>query len=1753
MSRGKPPSRDWRAQPPAHSVYAREWRSGGKNPAARFSRKFKLRMVGLSLMVLLGFIIILFLVPVTGALPKTQVVTYGISAYGPPVPVNPLAEQDAKAFEGLGDSNSKYFLPVRKGDLNAAQFVESWEKECGSDQVARQHLIVFCTVHAFVQSTGEVKLMAIDATPEARDRMIPLQDLVAVMQRSRAKRVLLMLDTARLESSWRLGILSNDVAELIASQWPARGHDRPVAKQPRKDIETPKDEKLTILLSAGPGERSWPRGDISSFARSVIDGLSGAADGWTDIDGRPQSGGNRDKRISLRELAAYARKRSQEWSHQRYGVSQTVQLLGNAADFDITGVTESSSLVSAVKSVASAKDKKKAAVAAAENTAHADTAASKEQKTSPAETPEILWSDQNDKQLEQLWIERDVWREESGTDRPIVRQRTPLNWRRFQSLLARADSLKYGGQQRLAVDALDAAVAASKRLIEQSTAVAGLNWQKSEVQLLSRWGFTFETNRPTDVAIAAAGKALQADPLAGTPEKSGTADSNVVTTAIPAELDLIAARQWIVQELQRGLLNEKDLARIRPLVERLPLSPDGLLLRDILALKADETPMLANEILPQFFTNWDRLRRLAVRYPEAWTLIEGDIRSAVRAQHAAERWLFAPGPTRQDVKVWLQKASEAVDRAEGVAAQYGEAVGVWIDLLSELPAIAEWVAARASDDGKRDLSWLTLWARGPQEAGTWDLAALSNAWPERPYDPKDAERKVLTLFLDAQRLKSALFASNEKKLAADEFNKLVREARLHRADFWQDLQTKHSRAEIANSTTALWRESYRLLEQGWIPFPLRARQKEFQAKLADLASSDRDKSKGAVASGELLPTPSTALGAVWQGFWAANTVQLLSEPGADHVELCKGWARLALASPLIGPTRGEASEASLRQMRSAVGELIREQWTRFPEDKKDLLSIYLISTKVNPFRELERDQDPDHLIRNARQRQFAAWLQLFADQWRSHADESNRPNAARYFELARDATNLSRTLDQSRDVNESLTKPKSSTAPRLPQLGPLAFDGDRLGRLELPSVPVAPGEKSPNVVLSGTGVRLVEGKQSFPLDKGLVRPMQPESTNAFSLSLNASVDVPQQLLVVLTDPVDNYPYDFRLVQLNPPFDEKQWKIEFTEAKSKNALEWEPLARSTGVKVFLAPATNLALRADLIRSEKDLTTAAKITVYRLLDSTRTPEREVLIENIDLPLKAGQIRSPLTIDFPEPPKDKAAGKDAAGLNADIGYGLVFRITPEGQQPLEYVIRPTFYSAVNFINEPKPIIEEDRLTLAIQRPAVVKDGLLPKSIGVELHVPDLFLESLSGYTLKGAVQPGQAATLAFSLPKNWSDLARDHQLELALDVAGLPHAYIWRIESSGNVVPVPGNPPHLGVRFRMPAPEGKNPPRLKPILVKGKDPFDLLLQLNASELDRYEAVDGWTVKYTVSRETPMGLEKTPLGKSWPIYSSLERRVVLSSIQAGVWNVRTDAVDYSHLIPEAELSGSFGRYQIQAQVEKVDEPTPLVIATQQFAIDDDREPDAKLTWTSSGPKWMDQELSFQIEATDLESGIQRVSYGFDLNGDEKFQEAKELIGEARLNKPGGIELNDPAFKKKFTIPKTKLPEFAKDKQEDTKYLVIQVQNGLGIVRSWAEPVRFQRSKKAMVAVKEPSGNLIVKLKINRGAESTVQITGPDTKTETTKNNSVTFSNLKPGRYEIKVKVNYAVVGVKEAGTETIDVKVDETVSANVTLSNVK
>lgn len=1773
MTAGKPPSRDWRAQPPAQSLYAREWRGAKGGTAARFSRKFKLRVVGLALVTLVSVIVYL-LASAAGPVPSVHIVTLGIGAYGGSgnakgnMPVNPFGEQDARAFGALNELNPKQFPSVRQGDnaLNGAQFLGFLQKEANASALSDQHLIVFCTLHGLVQTSGDVELFAIDATPDSPSTssgtMVPLKELVTQLQSSRARHVLLVLDAARLGVHWRLGILNNDIAAQVAGDWPPRSQS--------PDVRTAGEAgKVAILLAASPGQQSWPAEEHSALARFLIEGLAGAADGWEDS--RPaRDSGTRDQRVRLHELAAFVRQHVEEWTRRHYGVLQTVQLLGNVTDFDLAIVSpavspsksEGSKSASLKPSSLKPSAIKTAAVKAGESsgtkqeeteppdsTAKSGATSDEPSSAEPAATANpakgtagVKW----DVRLAELWKARDEWREAGHQGRHAICRRMPLAWRTFEAQLALAEALKRGGLDELSPLTVQQAEAAYKKLQNQSVFPAGAELTANDVQRrsLQELGFGAESNPPTSDVLAAAEKYL----LALLKETPGSAVSDALAAAVrptpnSQKPDSSVIQAWLRQELLREASPE-NWDRLRQVVSRLqrmgclPPTAESLLLRDVLAVEDGAARLGKGDTLQRILALRDRYRQLAVRSPESLPLVRETARTGLRSLNAAERWLLATNADRPEVRDWLDKSDQAATQAESMTRRYVDTVGIWSDLLAELPAAAEWVATRANDDDHRKVDWLGLrelarqWAERERD-GKWEVEPFRNAWPDKPARWTDLERLLLAQFIDAQRLKVALLTDHDdssvQSLSSDDLSKLASQAVVHRNDFWNEVRRSlPSLGTADHPTPAVWREADRLLAQPWLP-------SDERRKLDALRRLE--------PRGDPLPNRSAEVGSLWQGFWSIATLSLLARDQEGTTGLWKDWERLAeLSQPNTATARvpSNAEQEALRKRRAELGRAIRQQWSTLQsraQVAKTAISLpawHRVAATLDPT--LLPEADPDVCIRDERQRQFADWLTVFAADWRSRATAATNPDPLGYAALAERADNLTRELGGVTPRTEPPTQVRFQDDKRP------SFDAQRRARLNLSIAPVSEASGPLKVLIAGSQVRLVEGTNQTFVRQAAARPLPANGQFVVDLKLDDDVETTQPLLVALTE-ADGYPLDFRHILLYPPFDPSQWRIEFLEAVTSTPLEHVPLSKETGIKVFLPPMATMSVRANLVRPVKDSTTSAKITIYRLTESSRVP----LIENLDLKLEAGKERTPILCDLPAPAKDKATAlpQNPAEPLADLARGWLFEITPESQKPLEYLIRPTFWSATKFIDEPQPIIRDDRFTLNLaRRAASAEDVLLPKKILVELSLPDSLRNTLTDYTLGGPVAVGQQLTLSFALPKNWSDQARDRNWNLALDVAGLPHAHRWRIEPSGNVTPVSGQPPQLGIRLLLPPAEPKAPARLEPVIRKGKESLRLQFQVDATELDRTDGTSDWTLSYTVVREAEAGNEPTPLQHSWRLFSSVQRHVLLDAIQGGVWKLRTQANDYDKEELESEIRGLSGRFQVQAALTRAAPPLAIV-AKLRFAIDDDAPPALDVKGLNNQPSFADKDLSFRIEASDLESGIQRVVFGFDKNGDKQLQEDEE-----RLEEQSFVGLENPRVAWPVIVGKAKLPTMEKD--EEIRHLIVQARNGLGAVATKVVPITLQKPV-VVVPKKSTTGTLVVNLKLSRGAEASIQLNGPKVDAKKTKSDTITFEELPAGQYQISVKVNYAVTGLKETGDARIDVKVGETATANVPLSAAK
>jgi len=172
-----------------------------------------------------------------------------------------------------------------------------------------------------VRSTDSAGAAEVLITPGGRAEdvsgWVPLRDVLRAFARSRARRVLLLLDVMRPLPD-PLGVqLAHDVTDRVEAELATLSQASPGGK-------------LTVLCAAGAGQVSWAS---DTWGRSVFlayaeEGLSG----WADLE--PNTG-NRDGRVTLTELVEYVVPRVDRWAVRCRGVRQTPVLLGAWNDFTL--------------------------------------------------------------------------------------------------------------------------------------------------------------------------------------------------------------------------------------------------------------------------------------------------------------------------------------------------------------------------------------------------------------------------------------------------------------------------------------------------------------------------------------------------------------------------------------------------------------------------------------------------------------------------------------------------------------------------------------------------------------------------------------------------------------------------------------------------------------------------------------------------------------------------------------------------------------------------------------------------------------------------------------------------------------------------------------------------------------------------------------------------------------------------------------------------------------------------------------------------------------------------------------------------------------------------------------------------------------------------------------------------------------------------------------------------------------------------
>ncbi len=287
----------WRANPGSGGPAARPAKAG------RGKRLF-LTLAGLLAMLgaVVGFL--LYLRPA----PRPTFVTLWITEYrDPAIPPIPFAEQDRAALSALPWEKSNGFSSQEKDRLTGE--LDRLGKEPPASGVA-----VYLSGYVVADAEGRPCLLPGDAGLDGESSWLPMSLVLERLRDCHTSHKLLVLDVMYPLIVPRRGLLAADAAGLLRGQLE----------------EATKDGTLFVLCAAAPGQTALTSEELGHtvFAHYVQEGLLGAADGFLDR-------GQRDQRVTVRELAAFVAARVDRWADMNRAARQTPELFGSGKDFDL--------------------------------------------------------------------------------------------------------------------------------------------------------------------------------------------------------------------------------------------------------------------------------------------------------------------------------------------------------------------------------------------------------------------------------------------------------------------------------------------------------------------------------------------------------------------------------------------------------------------------------------------------------------------------------------------------------------------------------------------------------------------------------------------------------------------------------------------------------------------------------------------------------------------------------------------------------------------------------------------------------------------------------------------------------------------------------------------------------------------------------------------------------------------------------------------------------------------------------------------------------------------------------------------------------------------------------------------------------------------------------------------------------------------------------------------------------------------------
>lgn len=319
---------DWRAKPGKTAPGAKPgakaaaWQQRGDRAYQTAVRWYRIKLVGFSLAALA--LVALFVYWVFFRPRIASVYAVAVVDYGAAVPPNAWAREDVDRLADIGIERERiaYFRKFDRlqtaSDPSAFDDLRDAILRPPAAFGRRDTVVVYLSLHGVADEHGMPCLLLPSSAPYDTRTWVPLVEvlrrLFPASDRNTPPNKLVILDCNRMDSHWRLGLLYNSFADNL--------------EKARLAADIP---GLVLLNSASPGQVGWSSPEQlqgSVFGFFVHRGLLGAAD--------QEEPGNRDNRVTVRELAAYVAKHVSQWVREYRGDEQQPMLVAPEGFRDFT-------------------------------------------------------------------------------------------------------------------------------------------------------------------------------------------------------------------------------------------------------------------------------------------------------------------------------------------------------------------------------------------------------------------------------------------------------------------------------------------------------------------------------------------------------------------------------------------------------------------------------------------------------------------------------------------------------------------------------------------------------------------------------------------------------------------------------------------------------------------------------------------------------------------------------------------------------------------------------------------------------------------------------------------------------------------------------------------------------------------------------------------------------------------------------------------------------------------------------------------------------------------------------------------------------------------------------------------------------------------------------------------------------------------------------------------------------------------------